>query len=79
MGVMTRKSGEEFVITSDRIAGELPSITAPKKRGSDVYQVWTGDGWSESLADAKTFTAFDAADEYTRENFNRVMGPLSKR
>ena len=79
MGVMTRKLGENFVITSDRIAGELPSTSAPKRRASEAYQVWTGDGWSESLAEAKTFTAGDVADEYTRANFSRVMGPLSKR
>jgi hypothetical protein len=74
MGVMTRKSGESFIITSDRIAGELPSSRAPKKRASDVYQVWTDNGWSTTMTDAKIFTAMGAADEYVRANYARVMG-----
>ena len=79
MGVMTRKSGESFIITSDRIVGELPVSRAPKKQVSDLYQVWTGDGWSATASDAKTFTAIGAADDYVRANFGQVMGQLSKR
>lgn len=79
MGVMTRKSDENFIITSDRIAGELPSGRAPKQRVSEVYQVWTGDGWSATMADAKTFTASEVADEYIRANYARVMGQMAKR
>ncbi len=72
MGVMPRKSGEKFVITSDRAAGELPSVRIAK-RAADDYQVWTGDGWSATKADAATFSAIDGADEYIRANFIRVM------
>ena len=79
MGVMTRKSGDNFIITSDRIAGELPSNSAPKKRAVQVYEVWTGDEWSATMIDAKTFTAIDAADEYVRANYVLVMGPMAKR
>jgi len=71
MGVMARKSGEKFVITSDCAAGELPSVRPPKKR---VYQVWTGDEWSPNLTDAKTFKTIAVADEYIRVNYARVMG-----
>ena len=74
MGVMPRKLGDNFIITSDRSAGELPSKQAPKRRSSDVYQVWTGHGWSATMTDAKTFTAIDVADEYIRANYVQVMG-----
>ena len=79
MGVMTRKAGEEFIITSDRMAGELPTSHAPKKRVSEAYQVWTGDDWSMTMTDAKTFAAIDVADDYIRANYALVMGPLGKR
>jgi len=74
MGIMTRKSGESFIITSDRIAGELPTSRAPHKRAAAVFQVWTGDGWSATMTDATIFTAIDVADEYIRANYARVMG-----
>ena len=73
MGVMTRKSGEVFIITSDRAAGDLPTKHAPKARSSGVYQVWTENGWSATVADAKTFTAMGVAEEYIRANYARVM------
>lgn len=73
LGVMPRKSGENFIITSDRVAGELPSHRVPKKTPSDVFQVWTGQEWSASITDATFFTAIDVADEYIRANFARVM------
>lgn len=74
MGVMPRKSGDNFIITSDRLVGELPSKQASKKPLSDVFQVWTGNGWSASIAAATIFSALDAADDYIRANFDRVMG-----
>ena len=73
MGVMARKAGEEFIITSDRISGELPSVRAPKKRVTEVFQVWTGNAWSATMTDAKTFTTLDVADEYVRANYIQVM------
>ena len=73
MGVMPRKSGEKFIITSDRVAGELPSNRIPKKTPLEVFQVWTGDGWSATITDATLFTAIDVADEYIRANYARVM------
>jgi hypothetical protein len=79
MGVMARKSGASIIITSDRISGEQPSNRAPKQRAAELHQVWTGDQWSADAADAKTFPAIDDADEYIRENYVRVMGPLPKR
>jgi hypothetical protein len=74
MGVMARKAGEEFIITSDRVSGELPSVRPPKKRVLEVYQVWTGKGWSATMTDAKTFTTLDVADEYVRAHYLQVMG-----
>ncbi len=73
MGVMARKSGEEFIITSDRVLGEVTSSRAPKKRHSEVFQVWTGNTWSATVTEAKTFTTLDVADEYMRANYIQVM------
>jgi hypothetical protein len=73
MGVMPRKSGEKFIITSDRVAGELPSNRVPKKTPLEVFQVWTGQGWSATITDATFFTDIDVADEYIRANYARVM------
>lgn len=73
MGVMSRKSGDNFIITSDRVAGELPIKHAPKKPHLEVFQVWTGDGWSPLIDAAAIFSTPEAADEYLRENFDRVM------
>ena len=73
MGVMSRKSGDNFIITSDRVVGELPIKHAPKKPLLEVFQVWTGDGWSPSIDAAAIFSEIDAADDYIRANFDRVM------
>ena len=72
MGVMVRDQGAVFVITSDRIVGEAQSTRVAKKM-SNTYQVWTGDGWSPAIEDAKTFVIAEAADEYLRANSGRVM------
>jgi len=74
MGVMPRKSGDNFIITSDRIEGEAPSKQASRRPLSDVFQVWTGNGWSATIGAAAIFSALDAADDYIRANYDRVMG-----
>ena len=73
MGVRPRKSGEEFIITSDRVAGELPSNHISKKQRPEVFQVWSGNEWSATITDATLFTTIDVADEYIRANYARVM------
>jgi hypothetical protein len=73
MGVMSRKSGDSFIITSDKVVGEAPSKQAPKKPQLEVFQVWTGDCWSTSTDAAAIFSALDLADDYIRANFDRVM------
>ncbi len=73
MGVMPCKSGENFIITSDCVAGELPSSRVPKKTPPDVLQVWTGQGWSATITDATFFSEIDVAEEYIRANSVRVM------
>jgi hypothetical protein len=73
MGVLARKSGDNFIITSDKVVGELPSKQAPKKPQLEVFQVWTGDGWSTSPDAATIFAELDAADDYIRANFDRIM------
>jgi uncharacterized protein (DUF736 family) len=73
MGVMARKLGEDFIITSDRVLGEVPTVRAPKKRVTEVYQVWTGNAWSATMTEAKTFMTLDVADEYVRANYMQVM------
>ena len=79
MGILTRKSGDNFIITSDRMAGELPTNRPPRLRPTGDYQVWTGDKWSATMTDAKTFAASGMADEYVRMNYAQVVGPTSKR
>ena len=69
MGILTRKQGDEFVITSDRTADEIPTKRAPKRTRLDVYEVWTGDHWSAAVTDAKTFDTLDNADDYVRANY----------
>lgn len=73
MGVMARKVDELFIITSDRILGEVPSNHAPKKRMIEEYQVWTGDKWSTQVTEAKEFETMDIADEYMRANYSQVL------
>jgi len=74
MGIMTRKSGTEYVISSDRSATDAPVNRAPKGRPSGNYEVWTGDAWSAEMTAAKTFGTLDDADEYVRANFKKVTG-----
>ena len=73
MGIMTRKQGNDYVISSDRDSAEAPTNRAPKKR-SDVYEVWTGDRWSTLMTEAKTFDTLDDADEYVRAHYALVTG-----
>lgn len=73
MGVLIRNQGDLFVITSDRVAGDLPSRSAPKRRAVEVYQVWTGDKWSAAVSEAKTFKTETEADEYVKANSSRIM------
>ena len=71
MGILTRKRGEAFIITSDRSAGEAPTSRAPK-RVTDPVRVWTGVEWSTLADDAKVFDTLDTADEYVRMNYALV-------
>jgi hypothetical protein len=72
MGVMARKRDERFVITSDRQPDSAEKKRAPKNI-SETYLVWTGDSWSSIMPDAETFDSMDAAEEYIRINYERVM------
>jgi hypothetical protein len=72
MGILTRRQGEQFVITSDRSSDGGPSSRI-QKRMSHTYLVWTGDRWSAETSDAKTFDAMKDADEYIRANYAKVM------
>ena len=74
MGIMTRKLGTEYVISSDRSATDAPVNRAPKSRPSESYEVWTGDAWSAEMTAAKKFESLDDADEYVRANFKKVTG-----
>jgi hypothetical protein len=74
MGIMTRKQGSEYVITSDRGSDDSPTNRAPKRAMPDAYEVWTGTAWSTSMPEAKTFATLDAADEYVRANYSKVTG-----
>ena len=69
MGILTRKQGEDFVITSDRGADDSSTKRAPKRARLDIYVVWTGDHWSDAMTDAKKFNTLDSADDYVRANY----------
>ncbi len=71
MGILTRRHGDLFVISSDRLPEGSPTAHAPR-RLSDNFQVWTGQCWSPTKDEAITFASLDAADEYVRANFRRV-------
>lgn len=74
MGILTRRQGDVFVITSDRPSDASSPTTRAPARLTDVYQVWTGARWSTSREDAVSFASLDAADEYVRANFSKVTG-----
>jgi hypothetical protein len=71
MGILTRRQGDAFVITSDRTSDSTPTKQAPR-RLSDTYQVWTGASWSTKMADGLSFASLEDADEYVRANFGKV-------
>jgi hypothetical protein len=74
MGVMARKFGENFIIISDRVAGDLPSKHAPKKQINDVFQVWTGNVWATSSSETVvSFATLEMADDYIRANMDRLL------
>lgn len=73
MGVMARVQGDLYVITTDRISGDSPSKTAPKRPKDQVYQTWTGEKWSEIASDAITFEAIEDADDYIKDNSAELM------
>ena len=74
MGILTRKQGGDFVISSDRWATDAPTSRAPKMRPSNSLAVWTGESWSDVMTDAKTFETLDDADEYVKANFSNLAG-----
>ena len=73
MGIMTRRQGEGYVITSDRVSHTASAKRAPR-RIAEVFQVWTGTAWSTDLASALSFHSIDEADEYVRSHFAQVTG-----
>jgi|GEM_PF-2478232 len=77
MGIMTRKLGNNFVISSDRSTADAPTNRAPKGRPAESYEVWTGQNWSTEMTEAETFATLDDADDYVRVNFAKVTGLIS--
>jgi hypothetical protein len=75
MGIMTRKHGDLYVITSDHTAGIVQGKRAPKRMPA-IGLAWTGADWSADLADARTFATLDAAEEYTRANYAQLRDKL---
>jgi hypothetical protein len=73
MGIMTRKQGTTYVISSDSCSTQAPTARAPKRQ-SDVYEVWTGERWSKTMEEAKLFDTLDRADDYVRANYGKVIG-----
>ena len=77
MGILTRKQGTDYVISSDRSATDAPTARAPKGPLSGSIAVWTGDVWSAVMSEAMTFHTLDDADEYVRANYSKVVGQLT--
>ncbi len=73
MGILTRRQGDAFVITSDRPPGTDATKRAPS-RLTDDYQVWDGAAWSASKSEALCFASLDAADEFVRANIAKMNG-----
>jgi hypothetical protein len=73
MGILTRKQGEMYVISSDHTADGPPAKRAPQ-RMSETYYVWNGERWSSNVDEAITFASLDDADEYVRANYGKVSG-----
>jgi hypothetical protein len=71
MGIMARRQGDQYVITSDRMSHATPTLRAPR-RMSDSYQVWTGSCWSTNIDEAMKFGSPELADEYMRANYGKV-------
>jgi len=72
MGILTRRQGDAYVITSDHTAEDLSRKHAPR-RVRDTYQVWTGAEWSINMTEALTFDSLDNADDYVREHYAKVQ------
>jgi hypothetical protein len=72
MGILTRASGDEFIISSDRDTSTAQSKHAPRLRAEVVF-VWTGTQWSKQVEDALRFDSLEAADEYVRANMAKVL------
>lgn len=71
MGILTRKQGGTFVITSDH--NPLDALgRRPAGRLDEPYQVWTGAHWSANNDEALMFESMDDADEYVRANYSKV-------
>lgn len=71
MGILTRKQGGTFVISSDQNALDPSNKRAPR-RLDEPYQVWTGVHWSINIDEALMFESLDDADEYVRANYSKV-------
>jgi len=71
MGILTRRQGADYVISSDHTAEDVVRKHAPR-RMNEAYQVWTGTGWSATRTEALTFTSLDDADEYVRLHYLKV-------
>ncbi|HZZ28555.1 MAG TPA: hypothetical protein VFE46_11180 [Pirellulales bacterium] len=71
MGILTRKQGEQFVISSDHTEPGVIS-TRPPRRLNEPYQVWTGTVWSANIMEAAIFESLEDADEYVRANYTRL-------
>jgi hypothetical protein len=72
MGILTRRQGESFVISSDH---RLPGVDRKRAaRGllNGPYHVWAGENWSPNIDDALTFVSLDEADEYVRADYGKV-------
>ena len=71
MGILTRRQGETFIISSDRDVGGQET-KRPPRRMNDAYQVWAGETWSPNIDDAMIFGSLEEADEYVQMHYAKL-------
>jgi hypothetical protein len=72
MGILTRKQGEQFVISSDHASPGARKTRAPRHLINEPYYVWTGAIWSSDQALAVLFGSLEDADDYVRMNYSKL-------
>jgi hypothetical protein len=77
MGILTRRQGDLFVISSDQTA-QLPATKRAPRHVNDICQVWSDGTWSINVEEAMTFASLDEADEYVRAHYDELSSKIQR-